>query len=122
MSSPAVVIEPNQTLYINNLNTRIKKPELRRLLYALFATYGQILDLVALKTEKCRGQAFIVFKEVSSAVAAMRALQGYPFMEKSLRVQFAKSKSKAAKEMEIVMRGGVIEYGKRSRKEVESYY
>ncbi len=112
-ASASVVIEPNQTLYVNNLNTRLKKPELRRLLYALFTPYGQILDLVALKTEKGRGQAFIVFKEVASAVAAMRALQGYPFMENSLRVQFAKSKSKAAKQMEIIMRGGVIEYGKK---------
>lgn len=111
--SPAAPVEPNQTLYVNNLNTRIKKPELRRLLYALFSPYGQIIDLVALKTEKCRGQAFIVYKEVASAVAAMRALQGYPFMEKSLRVQFAKTKSKAATEMDIIMRGGVIEYGKK---------
>lgn len=33
-------------------------------------------------------------------------------MDKSLRVQFAKTKSKAARQMEIIMRGGVIEYGK----------
>lgn len=111
-AAPPTSLEPNQTLYINNLNTKIKKPELKRLLYALFSSYGQIIDLVALKTPKCRGQAFIVFKEVASAVAAMRSLQGYPFFEKGLRIQFAKTQSKAAQRMEIVMRGGVIQYGK----------
>ena len=116
-SLAASSLEPNQTLYINNLSTKIKKPELKRLLYAMFSPYGQIIDLVALKTAKCRGQAFIVFKEVASAVAAMRSLQGYPFFEKGLRIQFAKTQSKAAQRMEIVMRGGVIQYGKTSREE-----
>lgn len=106
-------LQPNQTLYINNLNTRIKKPELKRLLYALFSPYGQILSLIASKTSKMRGQAFIVFKETGSAVVAMRALQGYPFMEKSLRIQFAKTKSDAAKDMEIIMSGGQVSYNRK---------
>lgn len=110
-------LQPNQTLYINNLNTRIKKPELRRLLYALFSPHGQILSIVASKTAKMRGQAFVVYKETGSAVVAMRALQGYPFMEKSLRIQFAKSKSEAAKEMEIIMAGGQIAYNRTKGKE-----
>ena len=57
---------------------------MKRCLYALFSQHGQIIDLVALKTPKTRGQAFIVYKELASAVAAMRALQGYPFFDKSL--------------------------------------
>lgn len=107
-------LQPNQTLYVNNLNTKIKKPELKRLLYALFCPHGQILSLNASKTSKMRGQAFIVFKETGCALVAMRALQGYPFMEKSLRIQFAKSKSDAAKEMEIIMTGGQIAYNRKS--------
>ena len=110
-------LQPNQTLYINNLNTRIKKPELKRLLYALFSPHGQILSIVASKTGKMRGQSFIVFKETSSAVVAMRALQGYPFMEKSLRIQFARSKSEAVKEMEIIMTGGQIAYNRTKEKD-----
>lgn len=115
MSLPApapLTIQPNQTLYINNLNTKAKKDELKRLLYALFSPYGQIISLVALKTEKMRGQAFVVFKELGSAVVAMRALQGYPLLDKSLRIQFAKTKSEAAKEMDIILSGGSINYGK----------
>ena len=105
-------IQPNQTLYVNNLNTKVKKMELKRMLYALFSAHGQILAIVASKTSRCRGQAFIVYKELSSAVIAMRALQGYPFYDKSLRIQFAKSKSEAAKDMEVLLAGGTINYGK----------
>ena len=58
--------------------------ELKRCLYGLFSQFGQVLDVVALKTTKMRGQAFIVYKETPSAVSAMRSLQGYPFFGKSL--------------------------------------
>lgn len=108
---PAPQLQPNQSLYVNNLNTKIKKLELKRMLYALFSPHGQILSIVASKTAKTRGQAFIVFKDLSSAVIAMRALQGYPFYDKSLRIQFAKSKSEAAREMETILAGGTINYG-----------
>ena len=47
-----------------------------------------------------RGQAFIVYKELPCAVAAMRALQGYPFFGKALRVQFGRTPSKATVEFE----------------------
>lgn len=110
-------LQPNQTLYVNNLNTKINKNELKRMLYALFSVHGQILSIVAMKTPTTRGQAFIVFKETSSAIVAMRSLQGYPFFDKSLRIQFAKSKSEAAKEMEIILAGGQIGYKRGERTE-----
>lgn len=96
-------LQPNSTLYVNNLNTKINKTELKRMLYALFGTHGQVLSIVAAKTAKARGQAFIVFKDLSSAIVAMRSLQGYPFYDKSLRIQFAKSQSQSTKEMEIII-------------------
>lgn len=58
--------------------------ELKRCLYGLFSQFGQILDIVARRSESMQGQAFVVYKELSSAIAAMRALQGYPFFGKSL--------------------------------------
>jgi U2 small nuclear ribonucleoprotein B'' len=50
----------------------------------LFATYGVILDVVALKTMKMRGQAHVVFRDVDSSTQAMRALQGFTFFGKDL--------------------------------------
>jgi len=86
-------ITPNQTIYINNLNERIKKEELRKSLYAMFSQFGTVLDVVALKTLKMRGQAFVVFKDIPSATKAMRSMQNFPFYDKQMRIQFAKGKS-----------------------------
>uniref|UniRef100_A0A8C5MBP0 Small nuclear ribonucleoprotein polypeptide B2 n=1 Tax=Leptobrachium leishanense TaxID=445787 RepID=A0A8C5MBP0_9ANUR len=86
-------IRPNHTVYINNLNDKVKKEELKRSLYALFSQFGHVMDIVALKTSKMRGQAFVVFKELSSSTNALRQLQGFPFYSKPMRIQYAKSDS-----------------------------
>lgn len=59
-------IRPSHTIYVNNLNEKVKKDELKKSLYAIFSQFGHIMDIVALKTLKMRGQAFIIFKEISS--------------------------------------------------------
>ncbi|XP_071737986.1 U2 small nuclear ribonucleoprotein B'' [Rutidosis leptorrhynchoides] len=86
-------IPPNQTIYVKNLNEKVKKEELKRSLYALFSQYGRILDVVALKTEKLRGQAWIVFSDVTAASNAVRQMQNFPFYDKPMRIQYAKGKS-----------------------------
>ncbi|XP_021909946.1 U2 small nuclear ribonucleoprotein B'' 2 [Carica papaya] len=86
-------VPPNQTIYIKNLNEKIKKEELKRSLYCLFSQYGRILDVVALKTAKLRGQAWVVFSEVTAASNAVRQMQNFPFYDKPMRIQYAKTKS-----------------------------
>lgn len=86
-------IRPNHTIYINNLNEKIKKEELKKSLYAIFSQFGQIMDIVALKTLKMRGQAFVIFKEISSATNALRTMQGFPFYDKPMRIAYSKSDS-----------------------------
>ncbi|CAA0820622.1 U2 small nuclear ribonucleoprotein B [Striga hermonthica] len=86
-------ILPNQTIYIKNLNEKVKKEELKRSLYALFSQYGRILDIVALKTAKLRGQAWVVFSDVTAASHAVRQMQNFPFYDKPIRIQYAKSQS-----------------------------
>lgn len=39
---------------------------------------------MALKTLKMRGQAFVIFKEVTSATNALRGMQGFPFYDKPM--------------------------------------
>ena len=77
-------VQPNTTLYINNLNDKINKEELRTQLYALFATHGKVIDVVATKSPKMRGQAFLVFADLAGATAAMRACAGMTFYDKPL--------------------------------------
>ena len=77
-------VPPNATLYINNLNEKITKEELRAQLFALFTTYGKVIDVVASKGAKMRGQAFLVFTDLAGATSAMRACDGMVFYDKPL--------------------------------------
>ena len=81
---PAVVEEPSQTLYVSNLNEKIKKAELKKTLYGLFTSHGRIVDISLQRTERLLGQAWIIFADVPSAAAAKRQLQGFPLYDRPL--------------------------------------
>ena len=91
---------PCHTIYINNINDKIKKMELLRQIYSLCSTYGQVkfqivvrlplkfiifkvLDIMISKAPKLRGQAFVTFKEISDASAAIKRLQVITVKNKS---------------------------------------
>lgn len=76
--------QPNVTLYINNLNDKVNKDELRTQLFALFTTYGKLVDIVASKSPAMRGQAFLVFTDLAGATAALRACEGMMFYDKPM--------------------------------------
>ncbi|KAL8143050.1 hypothetical protein V2J09_016082 [Rumex salicifolius] len=91
--NPTSDVPPNHTIYINNLNEKIKIDELKKSLMAVFSQFGKIMELLAFKTLKHKGQAWVVFDEVSSATSALRQMQGFPFYDKPMRIQYAKTKS-----------------------------
>ncbi|KJH47224.1 Fe-S protein assembly co-chaperone HscB [Dictyocaulus viviparus] len=86
-------IKPNHTIYINNLNEKVKKEELKKALHAIFTQFGEIISIMTFKTLRMRGQAHIIFKEISSASNALRAMQGFPFYDKPMRIQYAREDS-----------------------------
>jgi len=86
-------IPPNQTLYLNNLNEKIKVDELKCCIHELFSTYGEVIDIVASGSLKKKGQSFVVFRDISCATNALRALQGFVFLDKAVRIAYAKTKS-----------------------------
>ncbi|EAU84742.2 U1 small nuclear ribonucleoprotein A [Coprinopsis cinerea okayama7 len=120
--------QPNPTLYINNLNEKITKEELKTQLYALFTTYGRIIDIVASKGPKMRGQAFLVFADLAGATTAMRACEGMLFYDKPMRITYAKTKSYATLSREdpnfvppnAANASSLIQNGKRTRDEDKS--
>jgi U1 small nuclear ribonucleoprotein A len=81
------------TLYVNNLNDKINTETLKKSLREVFAAFGGIIDIIAMKSLKRRGQAWIIFKEMSSATNALKSLQGFPFYNKPMRIAYARSKS-----------------------------
>ncbi|KAJ0113103.1 U1 small nuclear ribonucleoprotein A [Pistacia vera] len=91
--NPGNEIPQNMTIYINNLNEKIKLEELKKSLHAVFSQFGKILEVLAFKTLKHKGQAWVVFEDVSSATSAIRQMQGFPFYDKPMRIQYAKTKS-----------------------------
>ncbi|OQR70460.1 U2 small nuclear ribonucleoprotein B''-like [Tropilaelaps mercedesae] len=105
-------MRPNSTIYINNLNEKVKKDELKKSLYAIFSQFGPIIDIIALKTLKMRGQAFVAFKEINAASDALRSMQGFPFFDKPMRIQYAKTDS----DVVAKMKGTYVE---RQKKHVE---
>lgn len=46
----------HNTLYLNNINEKVKKNVLKQLLYMLFSQYGKVIQIVACKGIKMRGQ------------------------------------------------------------------
>lgn len=86
-------IAPQETVYVNNLNEKLNKEEMKKSLYAAFSQFGPIIDIVTMKTMKMRGQAFIAYRDVSAATQAVRHMQGFPFYDKPMRLSYAKVKS-----------------------------
>ncbi len=51
------------------------------------------MDIIALRKDGLRGQAFILFETVQSATSALQAEQGFTFFGKDLNIQYAREKS-----------------------------
>ena len=49
-------ISPSQTLYIKNINEKVKVENLKKLLYMLFRQHGKIIEIHASKGIARRGQ------------------------------------------------------------------
>lgn len=49
-------IAPSNTIYLNNINEKIKKHVLKKMLHMVFSQYGKVIQIVACKGLKLRGQ------------------------------------------------------------------
>ena len=96
---------------MQNLNERVKIPDMKNALYQLFSNYGEVIEVHAKKNIVCRGQAFVVMHDEETAEATIKALRGYMFFGKPLRLNFAK------KESDVIakMRGSFDEEAKAKR-------
>jgi len=95
-TAPSIVptdVPPNHTIYVKNLNEKVKLEELKKSLYHVFGQFGNILEINASKTLKNRGQAWVVFDDLAGSTKAMRDMQNFMFYGKAMKVAFAKSKS-----------------------------
>ncbi|CCU75868.1 small nuclear ribonucleoprotein [Blumeria hordei DH14] len=92
-SSNSAAIAPNATVYVRNLEERIKLPQLREALEELFSEYGTIIEIIAKANLKAKGQAFIVFDSVASATKAIEEVQGFELFDKPMQLAYARTPS-----------------------------
>ncbi|CAE6408647.1 unnamed protein product [Rhizoctonia solani] len=105
--APAIVLETglpvdaSETLYIQNLNEKVKIEQMKSTLRSLFKGYGKILDVVAHGNLRMRGQAFVSFESKEVAAKALKEVKNFPLYAKPMQISFAKSRSDAVvKELE----------------------
>ncbi|KAF2188305.1 small nuclear ribonucleoprotein [Zopfia rhizophila CBS 207.26] len=84
---------PNATVYVRNLEERIKIDLLVETLRDIFESCGEIVDIVAKKSLKRKGQAFIVFDDPASAAQAVEDIQGFEVFGKPMQLAFARTPS-----------------------------
>lgn len=84
------MLQPNATIYIKNIDWKVKKPLLRRALYSLFSRHGKVLEVITLRRDGLRGQAWIIFDEAASATAALQAEQGFTLFGRDLVLSYAR--------------------------------
>lgn len=83
----------SHTLYVQNINDKIKIETLKKSLYLLFSAYGDVIEVHLRKQRNYRGQAWVVFKSPKNCQHALAKLQDVPFYGKKLKLTPSTSKS-----------------------------
>jgi len=89
------VLLPDFSVYVRNLEERVKPEPLKEALRAIFSEYGNVIDVVAKTNLKAKGQAFVVFDSPEAAVAAIEEVQGFELFEKPMHLALARTRSDA---------------------------
>jgi RNA recognition motif-containing protein len=88
---------------------------LKQSLQAIFSQYGAIVDIIAKKSLKAKGQAFVVFDSTQAAENAIREVQAFPLFNKPMVLAFARTRSDATVKREAGEDSREFEAHKRRR-------
>ena len=84
----------NPTLYLQNLNEKVRIPDLKNALTQLFTNVGvSVREVHAKKNIKMRGQAFVVCEDEDQAANGLKKLRGHLFFGKPLRINYSRKPS-----------------------------
>lgn len=83
----------SNTLYIKRINDNVSINQLILHVFAYFSPYGQIIDISASKAIKKRGQAWVTYQNIESAINAKRDLNGIYIFSTPISIQFAKKRN-----------------------------
>lgn len=103
---------PLRSVYVRNLEERVKPEPLKQALHAIFSEYGNVIDIVAKRNLKAKGQAFVVFEKPESALAAIEEVQGFELFDKPMHVALARTRSDAT----VLQSGNAEEFDAHKRR------
>ncbi|CAH7676230.1 hypothetical protein PPACK8108_LOCUS11342 [Phakopsora pachyrhizi] len=83
--------DASETVYLNNLNEKVKLPVLKQTLKNLLKNFGTVLDVVAHRSLRMRGQAFVAFADREVAAKVVKEIKGFPLYGKPIEIAFARS-------------------------------
>lgn len=83
----------SNTLYCKNLNDKINKKQLKIILFELFVQFGIVEKITIRGGDKFRGQAFVLFQDINSAVNAINSINGINILGKPIQIEYAKTES-----------------------------
>jgi U2 small nuclear ribonucleoprotein B'' len=86
-------LPPVSSVYVQNLEERVKLEQLNDALRTIFGEFGNVVDIVTRKNLKAKGQAFVVYDDPESARKAVDEVQGFELFDKPMRVAMARSRS-----------------------------
>ncbi|EJT74991.1 small nuclear ribonucleoprotein [Gaeumannomyces tritici R3-111a-1] len=86
---------PISTVYVRNLEERVKPEALKEVLATIFSDYGTIVDIVAKTNLRAKGQAFVVFDDPDSAQRAVDEVQGFELFDRPMHLAIARTRSDA---------------------------
>ncbi|RDA82406.1 hypothetical protein CP532_5365 [Ophiocordyceps camponoti-leonardi (nom. inval.)] len=90
---------PISTVYVQNLEERVKPEALVKTLQLAFSEFGMVVDIVTKKNLKAKGQAFVVFDSPQEADEAISEMDGFELFGKEVRVSKARTRSDKSVEM-----------------------
>ena len=82
-----------RSVYVQNLEERVKLEPLTEALKTLFSEIGTVVDIVARKNVRAKGQAFIVLDGPDDAGTAIEEMQGFELFGKPMKLSMARTRS-----------------------------
>jgi RNA recognition motif-containing protein len=83
-------------------------------LQTIFGEFGTVVDVVAKRSLKRKGQAFVVFDNVESATRAIDDAQGFELFGKPMALEYARMPSDAL----VKLQGNEEDFEKHKRRRV----
>ncbi|WVQ73528.1 hypothetical protein IAR50_003102 [Cryptococcus sp. DSM 104548] len=104
-----------QTLYLQNLNEKVRIQVMKETLSNLFKPYRPVGPVTAHRNVRMRGQAFVSFPDIETANQARKDVHEFPLYGKPIQIKFARTLADAV----VKRTGDEKEFEEHTKKRLE---